>query len=103
MFDPTVFTRPARGDAGNVGSGIVRGPGVNNWDLTLFKNFPVTREQRAFQFRWEFYNLVNHTQFNTMNTTATFNAAGVQTNTSLAQATGNRPARIMQVSLKFKF
>ncbi|MCC7176271.1 MAG: hypothetical protein IT159_13855 [Bryobacterales bacterium] len=60
-------------------------------------------EQRSFQFRWEFYNILNHTQFSAMNTTATFNAAGVQTNTSLARATAARPARIMQVSLRFRF
>jgi len=103
MFDPTVFARPARGDTGNIGNGIVRGPGINNWDLTLFKNFPIKSERRSLQFRWEFYNFLNHTQFNTMNTTATFNAAGQQTNNSLGQATGSRPSRIMQSSLRFRF
>ena len=103
LFDPTVFARPARGDAGNIGNGMVRGPGINNWDLTLFKNFPLKSEQRSFQFRWELYSLFNHTQFSTMNTTAAFNAAGQQTNTQLAQATGARSARIMQVSLRLRF
>ena len=103
MFNPAVFARPARGDAGNIGSGIVRGPGINNWDVTLFKNFPIKSEQRSVQFRWEFYNLFNHTQFSGMNTTATFNAAGVMTNASLGQATSARPARIMQGSLRFRF
>ena len=103
LFNPNVFARPVRGDAGNIGSGIVRGPGINNWDVTLFKNFPIRSEQRSLQFRWEFYNLLNNTQFMTMNTTATFNAAGQQTNTQLGQATAARPARIMQVSLRFRF
>jgi len=103
MFNPNAFARPARGDAGNIGSGIVRGPGINNWDVTLFKNFPIKTEARSVQFRWEFYNLCNHTQFSSMNTTATFNAAGQQTNTALGQATGARAARIMQVSLRFRF
>jgi len=103
MFNPTVFARPARGDAGNIGSGIVRGPGINNWDVTLFKNFPLKSDVRSVQFRWEFYNLANHTQFSGMNTTATFNAAGQQTNSSLGQATAARPARVMQVSLRFRF
>jgi hypothetical protein len=71
--------------------------------LTLFKNFPLKSETRQFQLRWEFYNLGNHTQFSGMNTTATFNAAGVQTNALLAQATSARPARIMQVSLRLRF
>ncbi len=103
LFNPGVFARPLRGDAGNIGSGIVRGPGINNWDVTLFKNFPIRSEQRTLQFRWEFYNLLNNTQFSTMNTVATFNAAGQQTNTQLGQATAARPARIMQVSLRFRF
>ena len=103
MFNPTVFARPARGDAGNIGNGIVRGPGINNWDVTLFKNIPLKSDIRMIQFRWEFCNLANHTQFNGMNTTATFNAAGQQTNASLGQATGARAARVMQASLRFKF
>ena len=103
MFNPGVFARPARGDTGNIGSGIVRGPGINNWDLTLFKNFPIKSDKRSVQFRWEFYNLVNHTQFSGMNTTATFSATGQQTNAALGQATAARPARIMQVSLRFRF
>ena len=85
------------------GSGSVRGPGITNWDVTMFKNFPLKGEKGSFQFRWEFYNVANHTQFSSMNTTATFNAAGVQTNAALSQATGARAARIMQGSLRFRF
>jgi hypothetical protein len=103
FFNPNAFARPAKGDTGNIGNGIVRGPGINNWDLTLFKNFPIKSETRSVQFRWEFYNFANHTQFSSMNTTATFNAAGQQTNAALGQATGVRGARVMQVSLRFRF
>ena len=55
MFNTDVFARPGRGDAGNIGNGIVRGPGVVNWDLTLFKNLPLKSEARVLQLRWEFY------------------------------------------------
>ena len=103
LFNAKAFARPAKGDSGNIGSGIVRGPGITNWDLTMFKNFPLKNETRSFQFRWEFYNTLNQTQFSSMNTTATFNAAGLQTNAALGQATGARSARIMQASLRFKF
>ena len=103
LFNPNAFARPAKGDAGNIGSGIVRGPGIVNSDLTMFKNFPIKKEGRSVQFRWEFYNIFNHTQFNGMNTTATFNAAGLQTNAALGQATGSRAARVMQGSLRFRF
>jgi hypothetical protein len=43
MFNPNAFARPAKGDAGNIGSGIVRGPGTNNWDLNMSKTFPTIR------------------------------------------------------------
>src|SRR5262249_25278451 len=35
-FRPDVFARPAVGDRGNAPKDVVRGPGVNNWDLSLF-------------------------------------------------------------------
>jgi hypothetical protein len=44
---------------GNAGRNIVRGPGFQNWDLSIFKMFPV-REQMRFEFRAEFFNIWNH-------------------------------------------
>ena len=97
----SIASRPLA--AGNAPSEVVRGPGVTNFDATLFKNFPIKSEQRMIQLRWELYNMFNHTQFSGVNTAATFNAAGVQTNTAFGQASSARAARIMQVSLRFKF
>jgi hypothetical protein len=71
--------------------------------MTVFKNFPVAGEGRVLQFRWEFYNILNHTQYSGINTTATFDATGKQTNATFGQANGSRAARVMQVSLRFKF
>jgi hypothetical protein len=44
---------------GNAGRNIVRGPGYQNWDLSLFKNFPV-REQIRLEFRTDVFNVWNH-------------------------------------------
>jgi hypothetical protein len=44
---------------GNAGRNIVRGPGFQNWDFSIFKMFPV-REQMRFEFRAEFFNIWNH-------------------------------------------
>jgi len=44
---------------GNAGRNIVRGPGFQNWDFSIFKLFPV-REQVRFEFRAEFFNIWNH-------------------------------------------
>jgi hypothetical protein len=57
---PTPATR--LGDAGrNVG----RGPGLADWDASLFKNFRVARGSEIFnvQFRFEAFNALNHTNF----------------------------------------
>jgi hypothetical protein len=104
MFNTAAFALPAKGDPGNAARMMVRGPGVNNWDMTMFKNFPLRSEQRSVQLRWEFYNLFNHTQFSSMNTTARFDpATGAQTNGQFGQATAARTPRMMQVSLRFRF
>lgn len=103
MFDTSVVSRPAKNDPGNAPITVVRGPGRNNWDVTVFKNFPIKSEERVLQFRWEFYNILNHTQFSSMNTTARFDANGNQIDSTFGQATGSRAARIMQVSLRFRF
>jgi hypothetical protein len=52
------WRRPARGTFGNIGRNRLRGPRFSQWDLSLFKSFPVT-EQLRVQFRGEVYNLLN--------------------------------------------
>jgi len=44
---------------GNAGRNIVRGPGLQNWDFSVFKMFPI-REQMRLEFRSEFFNIWNH-------------------------------------------
>lgn len=102
-FDTSVFARPARGDAGNAPKDVIRGPGHNNWDLSLVKNMPVGSEQRHFQFRWEMYNAFNHTQFSGCDNTARFDPQGNQVNARFGQITSARSARVMQASLRFTF
>jgi hypothetical protein len=102
-FDTSVFQRPAKGDWGNAAGGILRGPGVNNWDMAATKRFPLGSEQRNLTFRSEFFNAWNHTQFSGVNSTATFNPAGVQTNSLFGSYTSSRSPRTIQLSLKFNF
>jgi hypothetical protein len=47
---------------GNGGRNTIEQPGINNWDLGVFKNTCV-RERFNVQFRWEMFNAWNHTQF----------------------------------------
>ncbi|HEY6401200.1 MAG TPA: carboxypeptidase regulatory-like domain-containing protein [Blastocatellia bacterium] len=61
-FDTSAFKQPAAGFLGASGRGILRLPGINNWDTGLFKNFAIT-EKVSFQFRFESFNAFNHTQW----------------------------------------
>jgi len=42
------------GTFGNEGKFVLRGPGTNNWDLSLFKNFAIV-ERVHMEFRFEAY------------------------------------------------
>jgi hypothetical protein len=101
-FNTSVFARPAKGDTGNGKKDVVRLPGTNNTDVTLFKRIPFGG-RRALQLRWEIYNVFNHTQFNGVDTTARFDATGKQVNTTFGQVTSTRSPRIMQASVRFSF
>jgi|CZLA01.1.fsa_nt_gi hypothetical protein len=65
-FDPSVFTAPACATGpdcfGNLGHDALRGPGRDNWNMSLFKNFNFT-ERTRLEFRVDAFNLWNHTQF----------------------------------------
>jgi len=102
-FDTSVFARPAKGDLGNGKKDIIRLPGTNNTDVTLFKRIPFGEGRRVIQLRWEMYNVFNHTQYSAVDTTARFDAAGVQVNPTFGQVTATRSPRIMQGSIRFSF
>jgi len=101
-FNTAAFARPPAGNIGNTPRDVVRGPGVNNWDVTIFKQFPV-KERMLFQLRWEMYNAFNHTQFSGMDTSTRFDPAGRQTNTRFGALISARDPRRMQGSLRFQF
>ncbi len=61
-FNTACFTQPLAGQFGNSGRDIIRGPGINNWDMGLGKDFKFT-ERVAFQFRVEGFNVFNHAQY----------------------------------------
>ncbi len=55
---------------GNAGRNIVIGPGMNNWDFGLYKEFRLPGEDTRLQFRSEFFNLFNHPIFGQPGSTA---------------------------------
>ncbi len=103
FFNTAAIGAPlTRGDFGNAPRDVYRGPGINNWDFTLYKNFPIT-ERTRLQFRWELYNLFNHTQFSAVDNNARFDSQGRQVNGQFGQVTAARSERQMQFSLRFDF
>jgi hypothetical protein len=76
---------------------------VNNWDIFIFKNFPI-RERARVQLRAEVYNAFNHTQFSAFDASARFDpVTGQQTNARFGEFTAARSPRIMQMALRFTF
>ena len=95
--------RPSgRGDFGNAPRNAFQMPGIVNWNMSFFKNIPISGRRKA-QFRWEIYNVPNSVQWSTIDTIARFNPQGQQVNPTFGQATAARNARIMQGSLRFSF
>jgi hypothetical protein len=94
-FDPTAFSSPAPYTYGNAGRNILVGPARWNWDMSLFKDFPI-RERMKVQFRAEAFNICNHPQFGLPNANIGNVQAGVITST-----VGN--PRQLQGALRFLF
>jgi hypothetical protein len=70
------------------------GPGINNWDTALMRNFPV-HERLRIQLRGEFYNTFNHPNFKNPNTTIG--------NALYGKITSDNGARVMEVALRLFF
>ena len=102
-FNTAAFARPALRSFGNAGVSILRGPGVNNWDLAVAKRIPLRSENRYLRFRAEFFNAWNHTQFSGLDTTARFDPAGAQVNPAFGAFISARSPRIIQLTVRLVF
>jgi hypothetical protein len=97
-FNPAAFSAPLSttnssgtitgGAVGNLGRDTLEGPGLSEVDLSLLKSTKLTERVNA-QFRAEFFNILNHSNFTTPNpivfsalNTATSSTAGVITATA---------------------
>ncbi len=82
------------GQFGNEGRNVVRGPGIESIDLSLFKNFNIT-ENSHLQFRVEAFNSLNHPNFGLPQNDLESPAFG-----QILQA---GPPRLIQLALKYVF
>ncbi len=94
-FDTSAFQTPAAFTIGNSGRNILRGPGIANWDLSLFKN-TIIRERYRLQFRFEAFNAFNKSQFLNPNNNTDVGGPG-------GRILSARDPRLMQAALKLYF
>lgn len=80
---------------GTAKRGTIQGPGFNQADLGIFRNFRIYNRLN-FQFRAEAYNVANHTNVNSVGTS-------IGSATTFGQVTGYRDARILQFGGKVSF
>ncbi|HWR54362.1 MAG TPA: hypothetical protein VN428_24860, partial [Bryobacteraceae bacterium] len=103
-FVQEAFALTAVRSFGNAGVNILDGPGINTWDLSLTKRIPIgLGEGRNLQFRSEFYNAFNHTQFSGLDSTARFDQTGAQVNPNFGAFTATRSPRVISFALRLKF
>jgi Carboxypeptidase regulatory-like domain len=103
-FSATGFSLPTKGEWGTLPKGEVRGPGRQNWNLSLFKNFTISETRGSgIELRIESFNTWNHTQFNGISTGASFASDGKTINNDFGRVNSMWDPRVFQVGVKVKF
>ncbi|MGH9326873.1 MAG: carboxypeptidase regulatory-like domain-containing protein [Terriglobia bacterium] len=111
---PALVQLPSNGEPGMfgyMGRNVLQGPGRNDWDLALMKNFSLPwfgSERSTLQFRWETFNTFNHPQW--LGITASCSAVTLPgqpcngpNNIGNGEVSSAYPPRIMQFALKLIF
>jgi hypothetical protein len=114
-FNPCAFAQPTGGQLGNASRAPLAGPDFVNTDFSVIKQFALPWEHMGLNFRAEFFNLFNHAQFATPNSTSSLGTPDfgvVTTNPNgtvlgsnglgAISATVNNP-RLVQFGLKLTF
>ncbi|MFZ0644572.1 MAG: hypothetical protein WAM25_15545, partial [Candidatus Acidiferrales bacterium] len=112
LYNPAAYVAPQGLTFGDAGRNSLNIPNRLNFDMALYKNFPI-KESYAFQFRAEAFNIFNHTNWNGVNNSigcygGANNSAGDASCTSggwagFLQPSGAHLGRIFQFGLKFLF
>jgi len=107
FFDPCAFAPQPLGTFGNLGRNTLIGPGLSDIDFLINKHFRMG-EQRELQFRAEFFNILNHPNFEAPTATGRRIFAG-GLNPAPSSSAGVLPfqtttsSRQIQFGLKFVF
>jgi hypothetical protein len=111
IYNPAAFGLPTGLTFGNVGRNTLNYPGRLNFDFGTFKRFAIN-ERAGFEFKWEVFNLFNHTQFDQIdNQGQGTNGIAMDTATpganldssNFLHLTGAHAPRRMQFGLRFYF
>jgi hypothetical protein len=95
-FNTAAFAVNREGTYGSVGRNTLTGPGLASVDFSTFKKFPMPyREGHSLDFRAEFFNLFNHTNLGSPNTSRGSSVFG--------RITSARDPRIIQLGLRYSF
>ena len=79
---------------GNAGVGMLQGPGLYLWDLTIRKEFKLTERVRL-RMEGNSFNMMNHPNFRSLDVTTS--------NTSFGTVSASGPARNIQFAAKLNF
>jgi len=94
FYNPGAFAIPTGLTFGNIGRDTLFNPRRTNFDFGLFKRFTFT-EKTGLDFRWENFNLFNHTEFSGISSSLTAS--------DFMHANGTHFGRKMQFGLRFYF
>ena len=95
-FGASAFSPTVAGTWGNLPFNSIRAPGRQNWNLSLFKSFVFSESRGSkLEFRAEFFNAFNHTEFN--------NVSNTFTNSDFGAVTSAHDPREIQLGLKLYF
>ena len=93
-FNPAAFAVQPAGTFGNLGRNSVYGPGQINWDMAVSRQFHY-KERWRLDFKAEFFNIMNHANWN--------NPVATNTSSTFGQITGFGSPRNIQFSTKLMF
>ncbi len=93
-FNTAAFSEAPANTLGSASRFPLHGPGLENWDMALQRNFMI-RENMKLQFRGQFFNAWNHANFSNPN--------GNVTSPSFGAITGSAAGRVTQVVLRLFF
>jgi hypothetical protein len=112
-FDTAYFSKtPPAGRVGTSGRDQYYGPGLVNFDFAGAKNFPLRAERVRLQFRADFFNIFNHTNFSnpvSNESSANFGKITSTVGSAVATAVGTTAGvvgggpRIIQFSMRLSF